>query len=69
MGALLFAGSFYAPALRSLVTWFALAGTVVVLLYFVVRRAATAPELDKRDATLFPQSTMMDDLDRKEKGD
>lgn len=61
VGGLLLAGSLVVPALRDFVPWFALAGTLAVLLYFIVRRAATAPELDRRDKTLFPHSTMLDD--------
>lgn len=59
--ALVLAGSYFAPWLREFVAWFALSGTVVILLFFVVRRAATAPEVDRRDQALFAQSTMLDD--------
>ena len=44
-----------------LAPWIMLAGSVLTLLYFVVRRAATSrePDRDKRESMLFGQSTTM----------
>lgn len=46
--------------------WLVLAGSVLTLLYFAVRKAARAPEPNTRDSALFDPSTQMDDTtDRK----
>lgn len=60
----LYAASFSVPWLYDWVTWFALAATLVLVVYFVVRRAATAPDTDKHGSTLFQQSTMMGDVEK-----
>ena len=46
--------------------WVVLVGSMTTLLYFVVRRAAKAPEVDrdKRESVLFDQSTQMEDPSR-----
>jgi len=47
--------------------WVVLAGSVLTLLYFVVRRAAKAPPPEKRESVLFDQSTQMDETSRTER--
>jgi hypothetical protein len=69
VAALLFAASFAVPALRDFVTWLALAGSLVLLVYFVVRRAANAPDSDRRGTTVFAPSTMLDDSMNRDKAD
>ena len=69
LAALLFAASFAMPVLRDGVTWLALSGTLVLLLYFVVRRAVNAPEGDRHGSALFAPSTMLDDSMNRDKGD
>ena len=53
----------------SLAPWLVLAGSMLTLLYFVVRRAAKAPvpDRDKRESMLFGQSTQMEDPSRTER--
>jgi hypothetical protein len=69
LAALMFAASFAMPVLRDVVTWLALAGSLVLLVYFVVRRAANAPDSDRHGSTMFQPSTMLDDSMNRDKRD
>lgn len=46
--------------LRTLSPWFLLAGALLLLLWFVVRRAASTPVGPKEESMLFGQSTSME---------
>jgi membrane protein implicated in regulation of membrane protease activity len=48
-------------ALHVLVPWVFLAGALITLLYFVVRKVALAPEPPKRESMLFGQTTTMEE--------
>jgi hypothetical protein len=56
------AGLYAAPASRAFSPWFLVAGAVLVLLYFVLRRVAAAPGTRRAaDTTLFRDSTQLGD--------
>ena len=67
VGAGLEVGSRYQPPgglLDTVSPWVVLAGSILTVFYFVVRRAASAPQPDRRESVVFDDSTQMDDPTR-----
>lgn len=49
--------------------WIVLAGSIMTVFYFVVRRAAKAPEPDARESVMFDESTQLGEpLDGPDRG-
>ena len=51
-----------AGAMRNLSPWLLLAGALLMLLWFVVNRAARTPVTKKSESTLFSESTQLGDV-------
>jgi hypothetical protein len=57
------AASYAVETLRLLSPWFLLAGAVLVLLYFVLRKVAATPATKRGESTMFKDSTQLGDPD------
>ena len=57
------AALYAADGLRMLSPWFLLAGVVLVLLYFVLRKVAATPATQRSESTMFKDSTQLGDPD------
>jgi len=62
-------GGAAAGPLDAVAPWIVLVGSLLTLLYFVVRRAAKPPPVEKRESVLFDESTQIDPASRLDAAD